>query len=229
MSTELKRLKRLLEKSLRDAIEVELRRMRLKDFKVTAEYPNARVRMRIPEGILEMTGTLHGFLSDASSSFNGWDFRTFHVRRGEGINPDLDERSAFRAVLLSVRHSLATIERRDRSEGRHNPPALDALAVVRACLAAQSQLRWDRGEAGLRPLKASLHATFRTYSEHLARCEDNPGMKAMADHCAAKIRSISPVLDKVRKGIAAARYVERQSRKVTDGMDASSSHPPTLP
>jgi len=219
MSTELNRLKLLLGKAMRDALEVELRRIDAQDFQVKSDFPDAWIRMRVPEGMLEMTGSLHGFLRDALASRSQWGFRKRHALRGGGINPDLDARSTYRAAASSLRNSLEAVQRVDSRAPHHNPHILDALAVARACLAAQAQLKWDRGEAGLRPLKASLKATFRTYREHLVRYESEPGMRPMADHCTSKIQSVAPVLWKVKEGVAAARHVERLSRQALAELD----------
>jgi len=227
MATELNRLKRLLEKSLRDALEVELRRIGIQELKVKTDYTDAWIRMRVPEGMLEMTGSLHGFLRDALASRSEWSLRKRHVLRGGDINPDLDERSTFRAIASSLKSSLEAMQRVNAFPPHHNPHILDALAVTRACLAAQAQLKWDDGEAGLRPLKASLKATFRTYREHLARYESDPGTRAMADHCTSKIQSIAPVLRKVKEGVAAAKHVERLSREALAGVETADTSLPT--
>jgi hypothetical protein len=117
------------------------------------------------------------------------------------------------------------LDRLDPSRRHSNPYVLDALALVRACLAAQAQIRWDGGEEGLRPLRASLKATFRTYREHLGQYETDPTKRALADHCSAKIRSLVPVIKQVDEAIAATRRADRLNRKVKAELEGSAPSP----
>jgi hypothetical protein len=210
---------RALELALQDALMVEFRRLGAGSrFSATVSFPIAMISIANGDDVTYFRGSAHQLLRKALASSDLADF----ARRGDygTFGPFHGSKAIkrnLRAAAGSLGMALFESQMNEFTRGHFNPHVLLAVAACKAALAHRAQLNWERGQVGIRPLKASLSAALETYRStlrHLPKDILGPiRIEKTVSLCEQQIEHIAPVLGKCEAAIKSAKRARRLANK----------------